>query len=136
MVMNKIEATIKEIQGSQSIHVVTFKAKDEELTMMSLELPQGAKEGTSVTLGIKPSFVLIAKEKSDSISLTNQISANVEEIIQGKLLVTVKLDSLIGTFESLITRKSFDMMNLHVSQNVVVMMKASEISIVKVKNAI
>ena len=134
--MNKIEATIKDIQESDIVHVVTFRAVDEELTMMALELPQGAKEGVDVTLGIKPSFVLIAKEKSDSISLTNQIYANVKEIMLGKLLVRVKLDSPIGTFESLITRKSYDMISLHVEQKVVVMMKASEISIVKVKNAI
>jgi len=134
--MNKIEATITQIQESDIVHVVTFGAKDEELTMMALELPIGAKKGASVTLGVKPSFVLIAKQKSDSISLTNQINANIKEIMLGKLLVRVKLDSPIGTFESLITRKSYDMMSLHVEQDVVVMMKASEISIVEIKNAI
>jgi molybdopterin-binding protein len=134
--MNKIEATIKEIEGSDIVHVVTFAAKDEELTMMALELPSGVKEGVSVTLGIKPSFVLIAKKKSKSISLTNQIDAKIVDIVCGKLLVTVKLASSVGTFESLITKKSYDMMGLHVGQDVVVMMKASEISIIKVSDAI
>jgi len=133
--MNKIEATIKEIQGSDAVHVVTFLAKEEELTMMALELPEGAKEGISVTLGIKPSFVLIAKEKSKDISLTNQVDAKIVDILLGKLLVTVKLKSTIGTFESLITKKSYDMMGLHVNQDVVVMIKASEISIIKVSDA-
>jgi molybdopterin-binding protein len=114
---------------------VTFLVKDEELTMMALELPRGVKLGANVILGIKPSFVLIAKEKSKDISLTNQINAKIANIKLGKLLVTVKLKSSVGTFESLITKKSYDMMGLHASQDVVVMMKASEISIIKVKNA-
>ena len=130
--MNKIEAVVKDIQESDAVHVVTFCAKDEEFTMMALELPKKVKEGARVTLGIKPSFVLIAKEKSKDISLTNQISAFITNIDTGKLLVTVKLESEVGIFESLITKKSYDMMNLRQRQKVVVMMKASEISIIEV----
>ena len=130
--MNKIEAVVKDIQESDAVHVVTFGAKDEEFTMMALELPKKVKEGARVTLGIKPSFVLIAKEKSKDISLTNQISAFITNIDTGKLLVTVKLESEVGIFESLITKKSYDMLNLKERQKAVVMMKASEISIIEV----
>ncbi len=132
--MNKIEAIVKKIEGSDAVHVVTFSAKDEEFTMMALELPKKVKKGARVTLGIKPSFVLIAKEKSKDISLTNQIGALITDIDIGKLLVTVKLKSEVGVFESLITKKSYDMMNLKEAQKVVVMMKASEISIIEVSD--
>jgi len=134
--MNKIEAIIKEIQESDTVHVVTFDAKNEEFTMMALELPNRVKEGAKVTLGIKPSFVLIAKSKSKDISLTNQIDALITDIEVGKLLVTVKLKSQVGIFESLITKKSYDMMSLQENQNVVVMMKASEIFIVGVRDGV
>ncbi|MFK5881445.1 MAG: TOBE domain-containing protein [Sulfurospirillum sp.] len=134
--MNKIEAIVKEIQGSDALHVVTFGAKNEEFTMMALELPKNVKEGVRVTLGIKPSFVLIAKEKSKNISLTNQIDASITDLDIGKLLVTVKLKSEAGVFESLITKKSYDMMGLEEDQKVVVMMKASEISIIEVKDVV
>ncbi len=134
--MNKIEAAVKEIQESDAVHVVTFGADNEELIMMALELPNRVKEGAKVTLGIKPSFVLIAKSKSKEISLTNQISAVIESMDVGRLLVTVKLKSKIGVFESLITKKSYNMMGLEEGQNVVVMMKASEISIIEVKDGI
>ncbi len=134
--MNKIEATVKRIEESDAVHVVTFSAKDEEFTMMALELPKRIQEGTRVTLGIKPSFVLIAKSKSKNISLTNQIEATITNIDIGKLLVTVQLKSLVGVFESLITKKSYDMMKLSSGQKVVVMMKASEVSIVEVNDGV
>jgi len=134
--MNKIEAEVKEIQNSDAVHVVVFRAKNEELTMMALELPKGVKEGSKVTLGIKPSFVLIAKSKTKDISLTNQIPALIISLDIGKLLVTVVLKSEVGVFESLITKRSCDMMDLKVKQDVVVMMKASEISIVGVESGV
>ncbi len=132
--MNKIGAIVKDIQESDAVHVVTFSARDEEFTMMALELPKKVKKGARVTLGIKPSFVLIAKEKSKDISLTNQIDALITSMDVGELLVTVKLKSEVGIFESLITKKSHDMMNLKEGQKVVVMMKASEISIIEVSD--
>jgi len=132
--MNKIEAKVKEIHSSNAVHVVTFSAKNEEFTMMALELPKKVKKGAKVTLGIKPSFVLISKEKSKDISLTNQIDALITSIDIGELLVVVKLKSAVGIFESLITKKSYDMMNLAETQKVVVMMKASEISIIEVSD--
>ncbi len=134
--MNKIEAKVSSIEASEAIHVVTFSAKNEELTMMALELPKTVQKGAEVVLGIKPSFVLIAKEKSKDISLTNQIDATIVQLDIGRLLVTVKLESDIGIFESLITKKSSDMMNLSEGQNVVVMMKASEISIIEVRDGV
>ena len=132
--MNKIEATVKSIEESDAVHVVTFSAKDEEFTMMALELPKKVKDGARVILGIKPSFVLIAKEKSKDISLTNQIDALITSIDVGKLLVTIKLKSEVGIFESLITKKSYDMLSLKERQKAVVMMKASEISIIEVND--
>ncbi len=132
--MNKIEATVKSIEESDAVHVVTFSAKDEEFTMMALELPKKVKDGARVILGIKPSFVLIAKEKSKDISLTNQIDALITSIDVGKLLVTIKLKSEVGIFESLITKKSYDMLSLKERQKAVVMMKASEISIIEVRD--
>ncbi len=132
--MNKIEATVKSIEESDAVHVVTFSAKDEEFTMMALELPKKVKDGVRVILGIKPSFVLIAKEKSKDISLTNQIDALITSIDVGKLLVTIKLKSEVGIFESLITKKSYDMLSLKERQKAVVMMKASEISIIEVRD--
>ncbi len=134
--MNKIEAIVKEIQSSGVVHIVTFNAKDEEFTMMALELPKSVKIGTKVTLGIKPSFVLIAKSKTKDISLTNQIYASITHLDIGKLLVTVKLKSDIGIFESLITKKSYDMMSLEMREKVAVMIKASEISIVGINDAV
>ena len=131
--MNKIEAIVEKIEESDALHVVTFSAKNEEFTMMALELPKGVKEGVEVTLGIKPSFVLISKTKSKNISLTNQIDAFITGFDIGKLLVTVKLKSEVGIFESLITKKSYEMMNLQKVKKAVVMMKASEISIIEVR---
>ncbi|NOX15403.1 MAG: transporter [Epsilonproteobacteria bacterium] len=134
--MNKIEATVKKIQANGAVHIVSFTAKNEEFTMMALELPKNVKINKKVILGIKPSFVLIAKNKIKEISLTNQIFAKIIYLDIGKLLVTVKLESDIGTFESLITRKAYDMMGLSKGEDAVVMIKASEISIVKVKDGI
>ncbi|MCF6172568.1 MAG: TOBE domain-containing protein [Campylobacteraceae bacterium] len=134
--MNKIEATAKKIESCDAIHIVTFDCGNEEFTMMALELPVRVKEGVRVVLGIKPSFVLIAKSKSRDISLTNQINATITYMDVGKLLVTVKLKSSVGIFESLITKKSYDMMGLSEGQNVVVMMKASEISIVGISDGV
>lgn len=132
--MSKLEAVIKKIQSVDSLNIVTFDFFGTDLTMMSLELNENILIGKRVTLGIKPTAVVLAKEFHGKISTSNHIEATISSIEQGKLLCSVGLKTDNSYFESIITAQSAKKLHLHVGDCVTALIKASEISISEVIN--
>lgn len=130
--MNRLRATITAIEEEERLHIITFDASGIPLRMMGLELPPGIHVGSQVWLGCKPSHVIIAKDLSGEISLSNRIPATITKIQAGKLLCALLLQSPCGNFESLITQNSADRMELQEGEQVLALIKASELSIIEV----
>ncbi len=130
--MNRFYAKITGIQNSGNLHLVTLDFSGTVLKMISLDLPQKVCEGAVAELSVKPSHVAIAKDFSGEVSYSNRIPARIEGIERGELLSIVTLDAGEESFESLITTGSLLRMELKPRQSVKVMIKASELSLVRI----
>ncbi len=127
--MSKLIATIKKIQNVENLNIVTFDFNSTLLKMMSLDLSKDIEVGKKVSLNIKPTFVAIGKNFSGELSYSNKINSIIDSIEYGELLCSIKLSSAESIFESIITVESASRMNLKVGDEVIALIKASELSI-------
>lgn len=130
--MNKIQALVSDIQSIDNLSIVTFNAQDTQMKMMSLGLNISINIASKVTLGVKASSVMIAKDLSGMISSSNQLKCIVQSVNNGDLLSSIKLKFSSSIIESIITKDSSLKMNLQSGDNVLAIIKASELSIIDV----
>ncbi|MEA2110613.1 MAG: TOBE domain-containing protein [Campylobacterota bacterium] len=130
--MSTLIARIKQIETVDHLNIVTFDFNADELKMMSLELSQQMQVGNKVALGVKPTSVAVAKSINGVLSYSNRLCATVASINSGKLLSSVRLSVHGAIIESIITRASADIMNLHVNDEVAVLINESDIFVLEV----
>lgn len=131
--MSSIIADIVKIESCDSLHIVKFGFKEHTLTMMSLELAENIKEGVKVKLSIKPTHIAIGKNIGGELSYSNKLPCSITTIQKGKLLSSISLKLSEDSFlESIITKNSVESMGLKVGDEVVAIIKASELSISEV----
>ncbi len=129
-----IIAKVIDLQSCDNLHIVKFEFLGKVLTMMSLELDSNVKVGTQVLLNIKPTCVTIAKNITNlQISNSNLIKSQISSISIGKLLsyLVLKIEEN-DVLESIITKESALRLNLKNDDEVIALIKASDISIAKV----
>ncbi len=130
--MSYIIATVRDIKACESLHVVEFVVHGETLAMMSLALSDAIMIGTRVKLAVKPTHIAIAKNLTGELSYSNQLPCKIDAIENGSLLSAVKLGYFDVMLESIITRTSLERMQLEVGDEVIALIKASELSIYEV----
>lgn len=133
--MNRLSAVVTHIEGEQNLHIITFDYEGVSLRMMGLDLPKGLHVNAHVTLGIKPSHVAIAKNLSGELSYSNQLSATIVSIENGKLLSSILVHVHDNEIQSFITFGSCSRMNLQVGDQVTLLIKASELFVLEVLDA-
>lgn len=133
--MNRLEVTIKEIQNSDCIHLTTLDYKGSELHMLSLELSKDLKVGQRVAVTTKATHISLAKNFIDNISCSNQFLVKVKEIKKGELVSVVKVDFNGTSLESVITTKALQKVNIEKNDEVIMLVKSSEISILELLDA-
>ncbi|NVJ52404.1 MAG: transporter [Campylobacteraceae bacterium] len=132
--MNKFEATVCKIKNSDSLNLVTFTFKSNELTMISLDLSEDIKENKKVILSVKPTNINIAKDFQGQISASNKLHGNIKNIEKGKLLSNI-ICIVDETFiETIVTTESLEKMNLQEDDKVTLFFKSSALSILDVCN--
>ena len=132
--MSYFTAKVSKIQSNSSLHLVHFSVNNQTLCMMSLELDAKVKIGTKVKLVVKPTHVAISKKFIGELSYSNQLNASIDSINNGELLSNIKLKLLNTTLESIITLDASQKMNLKVTDDVTVLINASELSISEIYN--
>ena len=130
--MSQIKAIITQIETVDNLNIVKFDFCGHGLKMMSLGLSDEISVGKEVILGIKPTHIVIGKDFSGLVSYSNQIKAKITSCENGKLLSSIKLSVEDVVLESIITVESTLKMDLKVDDDVTMMIKASELSILKV----
>ena len=131
--MNTIKASVSNIQCVDNLCIITFQAQDTQMQMMSLGLNTQIKIGSKVLLGVKSSNVLVAKKLSGMLSASNQLTCRVKSVNNGELLSSIKLTFGDEVIQSVITKNSSLNMNLLESDEVLAIIKSSELSILKVE---
>ena len=132
--MSKLVAKVSKINSLDNLNIVEFDFFGKTLKMMSLGFSSDIQIGTKVNLCVKPTNVAIAKNLSGEISLSNQLFATIENIENGELLSSILLKIEDCYLESIITKDSSSKMNLKKNDNVLVLIKASNLSIEEVLN--
>ncbi len=130
--MNKIAATITDIQSVDTVNIVSFDVADQAMRMMALELSERVGVGSKVMLGIKATNVTIAKEIRGQLSISNQLEVTIEKVDLGALLCSVKFTFKGQLWESIITRESALAMELESGDKVMALVKSSELSIAEI----
>ena len=125
-------ARVKDIKTIYSLNIVEFDFNNITLKMMSLELHKEVKLESKVKLLVKPSNVIISKNYIEDISLSNQTLAKIVAIENGELLSSISLKIGDTTFESIITKESSKRLNLQEGNIVNILIKASDLSILRV----
>jgi len=133
--LNIIKATITDISSVDNLNIVSFKSGGLSLKMMSLDLNSSIKIGKDVVLYVKPTAVAIGKNLSGMLSYSNRLNAVIETIDNGKLLSSISLRVEDELLESIITVASSKVMDLKIADEVVVLIKASDLYIMKEKDA-
>ncbi len=130
--MNHISALITDIKQSENISIVSFEAHGHSMKMMALGLAKPIQVGSKVILGVKASNIAIAKSFSGDISISNRFQVSIEKINYGTLLCAIFFRFGEHLFESIITRDSAESMGLHVKDDIIALIKSSELSIIEV----
>lgn len=130
--MSRIIALITHIETVDNLNIVKFDFKGQPLKMMSLGLSDDIAVGKEVVLGVKPTHIAIGKDLSGLLSYSNQMTSKIISCDHGKLLSSIKLSVKGIVLESIITLDSALEMNLKVEDEVTMMIKASELSILEV----
>ncbi|MCK5854325.1 MAG: TOBE domain-containing protein [Sulfurovaceae bacterium] len=127
--MNQFMATVTKIEHIENLHLVSLEVGNQSIKMISLELNELLELDKVVKLNLKSTNIAIAKNFTGMISYANQLSAKVTEVNNGILLSSIQLLVEGFTLESLITLESSLELELCVDDEVVVLIKESEISV-------
>ena len=130
--MSQIIATIKNIRNVDSLNIVEFGFYNHTLKMVSLNLSKQISINKKVQLSIKPTNILIAKNLQGEISISNQLKAKIVKVENGELLSSILLKVEDTILESIITVDSSKNMNLVEDEEVLILIKASDLFIQEV----
>ncbi|MGD9554666.1 MAG: molybdopterin-binding protein [Arcobacteraceae bacterium] len=130
--MSQMVATVKSIENLEQLNIVEFEFQGQVLKMMSLDLNTSIRVGKEVVLSVKPTNIALAKDLAGEISFSNQMVATIQTLTHGKLLSSVGLAINDIVFESIITLSSAKRMNLNINDEVVMLIKASDLFILDV----
>lgn len=130
--MNYITAVVRKRESFDKLNILSFEANNQHLTMTSLALSDAIQEGTKVILAYKSTNVVLAKNLAGELSISNQLKVKIESLNRGKLLCSVKFIFIQELQESIITKASAERMKLQVGDEVIALIKASDLSIEEV----
>ncbi len=125
-------AIVTEIESVAPLNIVTFDFQGFTLKMMSLEIQNVITVGQKVLLGVKPTAVGVVKNLDTESSFSNQIKSKVLEVKHGELLSSITVEIVNVTLESIMIKKSAEALNLFKGEEVLVLIGASDLSIIEV----
>ena len=131
--MNFLKAKVRVLKSMENLTLLTLSMGDQELKMVSLGLPKDIEQGSTVLLGVKATNITLAKNLQGEISTSNQLFAQVESVKNGEILSTIKLKIEDSFLESVITETASSRLCLQSGDSVLVLIKASDLSILEVR---
>ena len=130
--MNQLTATVSKIENIETLHHLTFTLGTQKIKMLSLELDPNIQVDKEVKISVKSTDIAIAKNFVGQLSYANQLKAKITHVNNGKLLSSIGLDVEGFALESVITLSSSLEMKLQEGDDVVVLVKGSEVSISRI----
>jgi len=134
--MNRIDLIIKEVYCSGGIILVDMETEDIPMSALLIDAadnPDWLKKGNVISAVFKETEVSIAKNLSGIISLRNKLLCSVINIKRGELMSVISLKFQHYIIDSAITTRSVNLLNLKENDEVMALIKANEITLMKNK---
>jgi molybdate transport system regulatory protein len=130
--MNRLPGLIAAVEACGSIALVDVMVGERRYTatLLGAEEAPAWELGVPVALLFKETEVALAKNLSGLISLRNRMKGAVTALERGQILSKVKLDVNGHAISSVITTRSFDMLQLAIGDEIEGLVKANEMTIV------
>lgn len=126
--MNAIKAKVENIINSDELYQLNLSSLVGKLLFVTLNID--SKIGDEISAGFRPSSVAISKSYNDDLSYSNQIPVAIESINFGEILTTIKGVNNGVVLTSIITTNSAKKLSLKLGENVLFLIKATDIFIV------
>jgi molybdate transport system regulatory protein len=137
--MNRLHGCIIAIESNDYLSLVDVDIDGDTFTAILLETPASAPYlvvGNPVAVLFKETEVSLAKNLSGLLSLRNRLRGRVQHIRRGVILSEVALDYQGQSVTSIITTRAVDRLNLQVGDEVEALIKANEVSLMEVDDAL
>jgi molybdopterin-binding protein len=128
--MNVLKGIISHIESHESLSLVKIEVGRYHFTTVVIETSETAdylKTGNEINVLFKETEVLICRKPCPDISLQNRMECFVDEIVQGKLLSQLTLQTDAGKIKSIITSNAVRQLDLKRKDEVIAMIKTNEI---------
>jgi molybdate transport system regulatory protein len=132
--MNRLEGTIRRIESSASVSLVEVSVGGDLFFSVVLERPDNhpyLRPGGPIRLLFKDTEVVLAKDPTCRVSLINRAAGRIRRIETGTVLTRVELDYEAGPVAAVVSSRSARELSLAAGDEVVWMVKASEISLME-----
>lgn len=126
--MNKLTATISSIATEEQISIIKSKIGSHTLSAMLLDISPELSAGDSIALFFKENEVMLGSVTS-KVSARNAFISTIKEVEIGKLLCSVSVDFEDFIVTSIITKESYEKLELSVGKEVLWFVKSNEVSI-------
>lgn len=128
--MNKLTATISSIATQEQISIIKSKIGSHTLSAMLLDIPPELSAGDNIALFFKENEVMLGSVTS-KVSARNAFVSTIKEVEIGKLLCSVSVEFEGFVVTSIITKESYEELELSVGKEVLWFVKSNEVSIAK-----
>ncbi len=129
--MNSLKGHIHKVKASGGLSQVTIVLAEETyLKSIVIETPETASylnQGTPVHVVFKETEVVLAKGKTDGLSIRNRIEGKIQTLNLGDLLCDVLVSTKAGPITAIISREAMDSMELKEGDHITVMVKQNEV---------
>lgn len=131
--MNKLKVKIRSVQEQEGICHVLFEYFGDVVSSLIVNLDDKPKYnvGEIVQIVFKESELFLAKDLKGSVSVRNKFSSKVIGVSEGKIITKVFLGYKENILVSLISTVSASEMNLKAGDDILGMVKSTEVSIAK-----
>lgn len=129
--MNALPAIVEGIKSHNQMSVVSLKLSDETVvSTIILETPETLpylKINNPLKILFKETEVILSKNKIEGSTLNNTLKGTIKKFNCGELLARVEIEVDNSVVSSLITKSSFDKLDMKVGDAVFLNINSSEI---------
>ena len=128
--MNRLQGTIQAISTVDRLTLIDVTVGGDRITGMIIDTPEtnpNLRKGQEVWVVFKESDVALGHVAADQISISNRLSAKVNNIERGKLLSRVVLDYQDQVIHAIIPNRSLDHLKVEVDKSIDLLLRINEI---------
>jgi molybdopterin-binding protein len=131
--MNTFKGTISSIESHDSFRLVEVDINGEPMKLITLELDERFHERANVLLLVKETDIVIAKNRSGTLSIENKYPCSISGVNSGEVFSEIAIDSPLGAMTALVGRSAQDSMKLEPDDRIQVFIRANEIALMENK---